>query len=88
MLEFLIVLLVILYFAYVTMATIISYTFRKLHRRFKKKPKFMQRRITEYVMSDEYPYLKRYTNETVEDMELELYGESTAELDLQDEEAN
>jgi len=40
--------------------------------------------IPEYVMSDEHPYLKRYAEETIENME--LYGESTAELDLQDEE--
>lgn len=53
-----------------------------------KKPKHIQRRINEYVISDEYPYLKRYDEKTVEDMELELYGESTAELDIQDEEDN
>jgi hypothetical protein len=45
-----------------------------------------QTRIPEDIMSDEYPYLKRYDEETIQDMELELYGESTAELDLQDEE--
>jgi hypothetical protein len=55
-------------------------------RLLKKKPKHIQRRISEYVTSDEYPYLERYDEKTVEDMELELYGESIAELDLQDEE--
>lgn len=53
-----------------------------------KKPKYVQRRLSEYIMSDEYPYLKRYDKKTVEDMEQELYGESTAEIDLQDEEDN
>jgi hypothetical protein len=43
-----------------------------------------QTRIPEHIISDEYPYLKRYDEETIQDMEMELYGESTAELDLED----
>lgn len=75
----------ILFFAFVLIAIIF-----RVYRRLRKlrpaiKTKGRQAQITEYIMSDEYPYLKRYDEQTIEDMEMELYGESTAELDIEDE---
>jgi hypothetical protein len=67
---------------------IIAILSRIKHRRFRlaMETRGRQARIPEYIISDEYPYRKRYDERTIEDMELQLYGESSAELDLEDEE--
>jgi len=56
-----------------------------LYQLLKPKPRVSRQRILTEFMYDRYPYERHWT---VEDEEEKEYGESTAELDLQDEEKN
>lgn len=82
MLELLIILL--LGIAFILM---LAHEFLKwLYGLLKPKPSVSRQRILTEFMYDRYPYERRWI--VPENEELSEYGESTAELDLQDEEDN